>query len=141
MALKVRLTNASRVLDVPVTSDATTLRMPRSVYQKLGSLIKNKTLLADYLANKLSPEYAKILYDLGVLYDKKYYNNALEVSVDIVALDEYLGALGSTEEYPYDKDAQSIAPWVGLDSRAAYRVLSTSNGSEILVDGADILVI
>ena len=146
MAIKVTLSNASQVTRrTPTVQDADTVEMSRATYQKLGSLLKNKTLLTQYENNELVGEYKRILDELNDLYIKHNYpelGKDIVVKAGIAELDEYLGSLGIGIDYPYAKDALDIPAWLEGSSQTEYRILvdsrdntylTTSNGAEVLV--------
>ncbi len=144
MPINVRLSNAARITKREPTA-TTALNLSRSTYQKLGSLVQNKSLSSAYANGELTPEYVRVLDELNDLYLKTSYPmlyGHLVIEPGIVELDAYLGSLGIDEEYPYSKDAVDIPAWIEADSQTEYRILvderdntylTTNNGSEVLV--------
>lgn len=132
MALKVTLSNPSRSTKKEIVVGANALKFPRDIYQKLGSLALNKTLLDDYTNGRLSPEYVKFLDEMNELLTTGI------ASEEIVALDKYLGDLGSLEEYPYQKDAVNIRVWFTSEGSSAVR--SVVSGADNVVSGTDNVV-
>jgi len=148
MAVKVVLTNASRVtkrLPEQESDLNEDIRINRNTYQQLGSLAQNKTLVTLYNEGKLAAEYIRLLDELNDLYIVKNYPElASEITLAdyIEELDEYLGSLGVSIEYEYEKDKVNISPWLAVDRRTPTRVLTdetdntyltTSSGTEVLV--------
>lgn len=122
MAVFVKLTNSSSTFarieaDTPIEDK---LKLSRVLYQHLGSLVKNRELTQDItnpnefnrLLNLLN-EYAE------TITDPTFQENDTVIS----EIDEYLGSLGVTEDYPYAKDAQSIPLWVDSTSQEPTRDL------------------
>ena len=144
MPIKVRLSNAARITKREPTATSS-INMSRLTYQNLGSLVKNKQLTSLYNAGELPGEYIRVLDELNNLFLKMNYpllHGGLVIADGIVELDEYLGSLGISEEYPYSKDAIDISPWVTIEAQTEYRILvdesdntylTTSNGAEVLV--------
>lgn len=140
MAIKVKLGNSSSVTG-PNTSVSVDnrLKFPRIVYQRLGSLANNKTLLEDYNNGTLPEDLVDILEKLNVYHNEKYYISTTTTDDSIKLLDEYLGSLGNTETYPYEKDSVNIGEWIDIEAQPTYRVLHDSG--DILVDGDEILIV
>lgn len=116
-----------------------TIKISREVYQKLGSLIKNRQLLTEYNDKLLTGSYNEFLEDMNILLLKRNYSNLypdLVVPEGIEEIDIYLGSLGMTEEYPYSKDIVNISPWISIYTRSDYRYLVDTEGNH-LVDGTD----
>lgn len=123
MAVKiVSLTNSSHPTGELGKDTATKLLIDRFIYQRLGSLEQNKTILEDYNAGRLPKEFQQFLYDL---------ENRL-IDPDISAIDEYLGQLGITEEWQYSKDVVSIPAWTTPYTQSEIRQLAE------VVDGISI---
>jgi len=119
------------------------ISMSRSIYQKLGSLVKNKTLVDDYNNGNLPSEYIRIVDELNNLFLKKNYpgiHGGLEIEEGIEELDEYLGSLGNTQVYSYSKDFVNIAPWIDPEVATAVRILTDESDNTYLVDGNEVLV-
>lgn len=112
MAVKIVLKNSSQSFNDDYTSarDPEIIRMSRIVYQNLGSLVKNKTIVknADY-----QNEFEKIMY----LMDE----NNITADSTLEAIDEYLGSLGITETYPYEKDYNNIPAWADISGESPER--------------------
>lgn len=148
MAIKVVLTNSSRVTKrTPELESDNNLdvRISRSTYQKLGSLIKNQNILEQYNNGELVGEYKRLLDDLNDLHlVKNYPDLAVDVvlSEGIEELDEYLGSLGIDIEYSYDKDTVDIGSWLSLEGRTDTRVLMDFSDNTYLTDssGTEVLV-
>ena len=139
--IKVKLTNPSNVTKKDVTLDAdNSIVMSRSIYQNLGSLIKNKTILDDYNNGRLPTEYVRFLDDMNDLFLKLNYPDLavdLVVEEEIPAVDEYLGDLGISETYYYSKDTVDIPPWVITGAQGEYRILFDESDTTYLVDPSD----
>ena len=146
MAIRVTLNNPSRITKRSPDEAGEGLGVSRMIYQNHGSLIKNKTIAADYDAGKLNGEYKRILDELNALYLVKNYPtlaDGITLAPNIEAIDEYLGNLGLTQEYHYAKDTVDIPNWLDGDStRTEMRhlidledgaYLTDSNGTEFLV--------
>ena len=58
----------------------------------------------------------------------------------MIALDEYLGSLGVSEDYPYSKDFVSITPLIDPEVATAVRILVDESDNTYLVDGNEVLV-
>ena len=147
MGIKVTLGNAAKVTRrTPLVTDKETtepsLKIDRRTYQYLGSLVKNKTLLENYLNGTLPREYIKLLDELNVLYENnKGLSDPQPVAEGVEELDAYLGSLGVTDTYPYEKDIQNISAWMQIEDRAPYRVLTDTTDNTYLVDGtSEVLV-
>lgn len=128
MAVKiVSLTNSSHPSGELGKDTATKLLIDRFIYQRLGSLEQNKTILDDYNAGRLPKEFQQFLEDL-----EDRLNDP-----DINAIDEYLGDLGITEEWQYSKDVVDIPAWTNAYEQSAIRQLvNMVNGVsvDLLVD-------
>jgi len=146
MAIKVTLSNASQVTRrTPTVQPTGMVKMSRATYQKLGSLIKNKTITTQYENNELAGEYKRVLDELNDLYLKYNYPElakGIAIKDGIVELDEYLGSLGIDTDYPYTKDTLDIPTWLESTDQTEYRILvdntdntylTTNNGAEVLV--------
>ena len=88
--MAVILRGPGRLPNELLTTD--TLYMSRYIYQHLGSLVKNKSIVAAYNAGSISLEFRNFLDNMQKLSDG-------ETDVETKALDEYLGALGDGKEY------------------------------------------
>ena len=109
----VKLVNASRgITGTGVKKTDNGLTMPRSIYQKLGSLVKNKTLINDYAQGDLNKEYIEFLDKMSSIEDGEE---------EMIEVDKYLGSLGLDEEYPYSKDYRGIPAWIEVLGQAPYR--------------------
>ncbi len=144
MPVKVKLSNASRITKrTPEALSA--VGMSRLTYQMLGSRVQCRTLVEDYNNGNLPKEYIRLLDELNDLYLTINYPElaaGIVVREGIAELDSYLGSLGITEDYPYDKDAVNIPAWLSIDTQPEYRhlvdesdktFLTTNNGTEALV--------
>lgn len=131
MAIKITLTNSARITrKTPISNDGK-LIFPRHIYQRLSSLIANKTILADYNAGTLPKEYIDFLDELN----KVSTGNATEAIND---LNMYLGTLGVTNEYPYNKDTVDIPVWFQAEGSTPIR--SVALGIDNIVNGPDNVV-
>ncbi len=109
MAYKINLTNSSHVtrrLGEIAASEDGKVMLSRYIYQTLGSLLKNKTILDDYNNGKLAPEYVRFL-------DKMDAINLGTADADALATDEVLGDLGEILDYSYSKDWITVPAWLG----------------------------
>ena len=148
MAIKVVLSNASRITRRTPAANTSVegIEMSRETYQKLGSLVKNKTILADYDAGRLTGEYKRLLDELNDLYLVKNYpqlSSGIVLSDHIVELDEYLGSLGIGIDYPYSKDSVNIPNWLdGNPDKTPVRYLVDTSDNTFLTanGGTEILV-
>ncbi len=144
MPIKVTLHNSSKITKrTPNDRDDTGIGISRHTYQKLGSLIQNKELEQAYTDGTLPGEYVRLLDDLNDLYLKVNYPDLypdLVIKEGIIALDEYLGNLGITQEYSYSKDTVNIPPWLSVDNKSGIRWLSDLSDDTILMDGTEYLV-
>lgn len=132
MPIKITLTNSSRVTRKEPISINGKLIFPRHIYQRLSSLVANKTILADYEAGTLPKEYMEFLDELN----KINTGNATDA---INELNVYLGALGTTETYPYEKDGINISPWFESGEVATTTRNVVHNGINV-VNGTDNIV-
>ncbi len=141
MAIKVVLSNASQVTRrTPDVQETSTVKVSRATYQKLGSLLKNKTLLTQYENGELVGEYKRVLDELNNLFLKVNYpaiGADLVIAPGILELDEWLGDLGIVQDYPYDKDSVNISAWVEVDTPDPIRVLVDLSDNTYLVDTSD----
>jgi len=149
MAIRVRLTNKSQVTkkqseqsSQPSTDN--TLIMSRALYQRLGSLVANKTILDDYNNGKLPKEYVEFLDACEDINFNQSFPDAAQRTVEPnwSLLDEYLGDLGTISEYAYSKDLVNIPEWLSSTEQSEYRVLMDTSDNTHLTDssGAEILV-
>ena len=119
------------------------LLLDRLIYRKIGSLTDNKLLVTPDSADT---DFHRWLLDMNNLHNKKYYPLLSEdlplPTPDLVALDEYLGSLGVTEDYPFLDDTYNVLAWLKIDYEPDGRILiditdntylTDSNGTEILV--------
>lgn len=143
MAVKITLGNPSRVTKEQVVLNDSKLKFPRILYQRLGSLVKNRTLLDDYNNGRLPLEYVELLEQLNVYHAEKYYNSENNTPEYIKELDVYLGSLGITEEYHYSKDTNNGELWLTVTSQSEYRILMDElepNPEVYLVDGDEPII-
>ena len=138
MAIKVTLRNPSQITSKVVSSATGKLILNRSIYQRLGSLTNNKTILDDYNNGRLPEEFVRFLDRMDTISDDTIISDP-----EILLLDEYLGSLGVTVEYFYSKDTVDIPQWIAdFGTQTEYRILvdesdntylTTNSGSEILI--------
>jgi hypothetical protein len=134
MALIVKLKNPSQVTtDLASTPSGNTLSLNRSVYQRLSSLIKNKTLLEDYNSGNLPVEFKDFLDQIETV------NTGTATSTTLV-LNEYLGSLGVDSVYPYSKDVNDIADWLDINRVESFRLLKDSLGNLLVTPDNELLV-
>jgi len=88
------------------------LFLPRSIYQRLGSLVKNRNIIDDYTSDSLPIEFRELV---DALNDLENVDDATK------KLDEYLGSLGVGVEYPYSKDYRGIPPWIVIEEQGEFR--------------------
>jgi hypothetical protein len=114
------------------------LLIDRLVYKKLSSLTDNKVLETPVSA---SDDFKRWLLDMNNLHLHKYYPSLTSgtpiPTPDIVALDEYLGTLGVTDEYPFKDDSYSVEPWIEIEQILQDRVLLDTDDNTYLVDTSD----
>ena len=126
MAIKVVLNNSSQQTSgFGIVGQDTGFRMDREIYQDLMSLAKNKNILADYEAGKLS----KRSVELYEQFDRIY--RGLDVDNAISEIDNYLGALGISENYFYSKDCVDIPAWFSYTDQAPTRNVINQTGNII----------
>ena len=109
MGYKLNLTNPSHVtrrLGELATNGNGKVMLSRYIYQTLGSLLKNKTILDDYENGRLSHEYTRFL-------DKLNEINLGTADVHALVTDEALGDLGEVLDYSYSKDWINVPNWLG----------------------------
>jgi len=139
--IHVKLTNPSKITKKDTTLDSdSNVVLARSIYQNLGSLIKNTTILDDYNNDRLPQEYKRFLDEMNDLFIKLNYpelGKDIVVKEGIAETDEYLGDLGVIQEYFYSKDAVDIPAWVTTDSQSEYRILVDESDNTHLVDLSD----
>ena len=135
MAYKVSLTGSSQVtarLGRIASNDAGKVMLSRYIYQTLGSLMGNKTILEDYENNKLPAEYMHFL-------DKMNEINLGTADADTLATDEVLGDFGEILDYSASKDWINVVNWLGdFDVYFGYRNV-TSDGVNV-VSGDDNII-
>ncbi len=131
MSVKITLTNSSRITRPTLVKTDSKLLFLRQFYQRLSSLVANKTIAYDYANNKLPQAYKDFLDDLN-----KVSNGT--ASDEIIELDLYLGSLGITNEYPYLKDTVDIPPWFEVGAGAPIRYMTNDN--KLIVNGNDYIV-
>lgn len=133
MGVKIKLTSSSSVFSGveidTLLEDADKLKLSRILYQKLGSLTKNRELTRDDTNTTEFDRLINLLDDYSAtVEDPSFKLNDTVIS----EIDEYLGVLGITEEYPYRKDSQFIPLWVDIESQDSERPLA------VFVDGVEI---
>ena len=135
MAIKITLTNSSQITNKVVTKSDQDVKINRIIYQYLRSLAKAKTIVVDVADNKVPKE-------LVALFEE--FNNkqlGLTISPEAEALDEYLGSLGDTTEFFYDKDIISIPAWLNIEEQSPFRNVvyqnTTAVDNVIYFDGVD----
>ena len=130
MGYKINLTNSSHItrrLGEVAEHDEGKVMLSRHIYQTLGSLLKNKSILDDYNNGKLSHEYVRFL-------DKMDEINLGTADADALATDEVLGDLGEILDYSYSKDWIDVPNWLGeFDEYFGYR--NIVSGSSNIVYG------
>lgn len=113
------------------------LTFDRLIYRMMGSLTDNKHLATP---DKADTDYNRWLLDMNNLHNYKYYNALYDgptPTPDLIALDEYLGSLGTTYEYTFLEDTYDLEPWVSVDSQSEIRVLTDNDDTEYLIDPSD----
>jgi len=140
--IKVKLANPSKISksDTTLTTDDQSVVVSRSIYQNLGSLLKNKTLTDSYENGPIPDEYKKFLDQMDDLFLKLNYPAlAVDIVVDpaIEEVDEYLGELGILQDYFYEKDTVNIPQWLDTLDIEPVRVLYDESDNTYLVDGSD----
>jgi hypothetical protein len=114
------------------------LSLDRLVYRKLGSLTDNKVITRPESADT---DFHRFLLDMNNLHKYKYYKDIVSdyklPTPDIIALDEYLGTLGVTENYPFISDRQDIPAWFDYEEPHEVRVLFDNSDNTYLVDTSD----
>ena len=139
--IHVKLTNPSKITKKDTTLDSdSNVVLARSIYQNLGSLIKNTTILDDYNNGRLPQEYKRFLDEMNDLFIKLNYpelGKDIVVKEGIAETDEYLGDLGIIQEYFYSKDTVNIPAWLAIDSQTEYRILVDESDNTHLVDLSD----
>jgi len=158
MAFRVRLGNPSKTTrknvtlkEQPSVPEETSIKMSRIIYQNLGSLAKNKTILEDYENGRLSDEMVDLLNEMNLIYLHKFYDLSEstpipEASNEVKELDRYLGTLGLTDDYRYSKDKFAMNDFLTYTTQAEVRYLAEiddddTNPEVVLVDGDEVLVI
>ena len=132
--IRVTLRNPSKG-QTPVNGVTDDINMDRVIYQYLGSLVKNTNLSSDYTSGKLPPAYMKFLDKFNDINIVKTNNGDLSQIPELstwVTLDKYLGSLGISEEYLYDKDRVDIPAWLAIGTQGPYRVLVIEDTLEVL---------
>ena len=119
------------------------LLFDRLIYRKLGSLTDNKVMT---IPAKPDSDFKRFLLDMNNLHIHKYYTGLVDglplPTPDIIALDEYLGTLGITEDYPFLDDTQEIPLWFdGVDTNKQRRILVDGTDNTFLVQGNYVLVV
>ena len=99
-----------------VESGTLDVSLEKIVYKLLGDLTNNKTLER--------PTEIKTKYDRWLVDMDNYSNGLIEPTQALLDLDEYLGALGITAEYPFKEDVFDSEPWVDIETRDPYRNLA-----------------
>jgi len=156
MAVRVvRLTNSGRRTKVtPDYNDDGSIGMSRLIYQKLGSLTLNRTILADYEAGKLPKEYVEFLDRCNEILYNDTWGPTFTITDAMTDLDAYLSTLGVTAEYQYSKDTLDVKEWITAGETTEYRYLaeypqpvensirmSTGEDHFVLMDGDETLVV
>lgn len=148
MAIKVTLTNKSQQTKTTgTTGQDGNVRFNRLVYQRLRSLIQNKTILADYEAGNLPAELVELFDEFDkISFNKTTKDDPVDVSEKAAIIDEYLSSLGLDDDYFYSKDRLDILPWIDLETQAPYRNVITDIATVdyniiVDIDGTDYNVI
>lgn len=114
------------------------LVLDRLIYRKIGSYTDNKAIVTP---QGNDTDFHRWLLDMNKLHNKKYYDDTILVTADLVALDKYLGQLGVSEIYPFKQDTYNSPNVLKDIPQTEYRVLSVmdTNGNDIehLVDLSD----
>lgn len=134
MAIKVTLSSNTTT---PTLQEDNSLKLSRTTYRFLGSLVRNKTIYQTYTDRALPPEVLHVLDELDKLHKYKNYNEEYTGEVPdeaVIKLDEYLGSLGVDEEYPYSEDIQDIPLWLDIFVTSDIRELMQLTTGDILVD-------
>ena len=143
MAVKVTLTNKSQIVTPTSSGSGNKLHMARSIYQQLGSLVKNKAIVESYNNGILPAEYKELLDKFNEIDQLRRSGSVLPDDLLPYALtDEYLGDLGVIQEYPYLKDVIELKNWLSGEGLDVYRILVEEEDdlTNILMDGEEMLV-
>lgn len=112
---RIDFAQGSLAKDVTLNDDNTILGMDRSIYTNLADRTANRTLT---LPTEINSPFDRWLTQMQIASDP-----AAIVPPDIAIIDEYLGTLGVTDEYPYFEDRFSIEPWIDVGSQELFRVV------------------
>jgi len=115
-------------LETPVQEDI--LYFARIIYQKLGSRVQNQTLEREEDPTTYFSKLLNLLDD----YDAELNGTPEfdELNSAIAQLDEYLGNLGDSVQYPYQEDFQFFPPWIDPKEPNIIRTVHVySNGEPV----------
>ena len=102
--------------------DTGDLIVPRFIYSKLSSITDAKAI------SKAKVMLEANEYDFFMMEMEKFNATGEDLN-NISIIDEYLGNLGVTEDYPFLKDVYSVEPWVTTLVQDEYRgVVDASRG-------------
>ncbi len=101
--------------------------IPRFIYAQLGNLSDNKRITktektegsTDFSMYPESTPYQKFMMDMDRF---QTYNVDVE---NIKAIDEYLGNLGMTLDYPFLDDKYNVESWIDIETSSEYRNVIT----------------
>ena len=125
--MKIRRVNPTQDALSPgeARGDSSDFGLDRVIYKKLSSLTDNKSLTAP---TGPDTEYDRFLIEMEKIH------SGLEVTEAMTLLDNYLGTLGVTEEYPFSDDTYSSSEWISLGEQEAYRNVVSTATDNIIVD-------
>ena len=96
-----------------VTDDGSNITLQRTIYNNLKSIVKNTNVDdADDIAGS---GYAQFVEDMSMLHDQMYNSSGEEVPDGIQYVNQYLGELGISQEYPMKKDIIQITKFINAD--------------------------
>jgi len=112
--------------DSKVTADE--LNIERVIYRKLSSLTDNKVIQDPADADS---EYSRFLLHMNDIQAD------IGVEPSVMKLDEYLGELGVSKEYPFIDDVYGLDPWIEILDQEEFRnvvnlgtnIVYTKNGT------------
>ncbi len=114
------------------------LALDRLVYRKLSSWTENKVITTP---DGPDTDFHRFLLDMDNLWIYKYYPTLHTGPIptpDLIALDEYLGTLGLTQDYPFKDDTYNTINWgITKEDSAEIRVLVDTTDNTVLMDTTD----
>ena len=87
--------------------DTGDLIVPRFIYSRLSNFSDAKVISKPAIMSE-NNEYSFFLMEL-----EEFYATGVDTN-NIALIDEYLGNLGVSEEYPFLRDAYTVEPWVTI---------------------------